>query len=297
MLQQTQVTTVLNRFYFQFLKRFPNINSLATADLQDVLQLWQGLGYYTRARNLHKAAQTIQQAGLNTLPAEPFELIKLSGIGKNTAHAIAAFAFHQPVAILEANVKRVIARIYALKKPTDKELWAKAEQLLNHKNPFDYNQAMMDLGSAICTPKSPNCGDCPANIICLGKDSPTSYPTKKQKTEVPTRKKNILLLKDTGGYYAIRPRETRLLHGLWEFPEVGQKETMYNFNNKTHTIDKNNYIGELSHAYSHFILAANIHEFTVENRHADWQWKTADEIAALPLSRTEKKILALIANQ
>jgi len=295
MLQQTQVKTVLERFYFPFLERFPSINALAEADLQDVLQLWQGLGYYSRAKNLHKAAQQVAAAGLNTLPAEPDALIKLPGIGQNTARAVAAFAFHQPVAILEANVKRVVARIFALETPSDKELWTKAESLLNSENPFDYNQAMMDVGSSICTPKNPSCDSCPANMICEGKHSPESYPQKKAKKAIPTRKKNILLLRDSQDRYAVRPRETRFLHGLWEFPEIEQNELNYIFNNKEYAFDNKNYIGNISHAYSHFILEANIHQFKISESHSEWQWKTAKEISTLPLSRTEKKILALIS--
>ena len=295
MLQQTQVKTVLERFYLPFLERFPTIQALAESDLQEVLQLWQGLGYYSRAKNLHLAAQTVVEARLNTLPSEPSELIKLPGIGQNTARAIAAFAFHQPVAILEANVKRVIARILALETPTDKELWAKAEELLDAKNPFDYNQAMMDVGSLICTPKAPQCLICPANSICQGKNNPQSYPQKKQKKPVPTRKRNILLFRNEKGEYAIRPRETRFLHGLWEFPEIEQDESVYCFNQNDHIIDKKDHIGKVSHAYSHFILDANIYLFNISNKNSDWQWKTAEEIATLPLSRTEKKILKLIA--
>ncbi|MDG1287261.1 MAG: A/G-specific adenine glycosylase [Rickettsiales bacterium] len=295
MLQQTQVKTVLERFYFPFLERFPSIHTLAEADLQDVLQLWQGLGYYSRAKNFHKAAQQIAAAGLNTLPAEPDALIKLPGIGQNTARAVAAFAFHQPVAILEANVKRVVARIFALETPSDKELWAKAESLLNAEHPFDYNQAMMDVGSTICTPKNPSCDRCPANVICEGKSSPRSYPQKKIKKAIPTRQKNILLLRDTQNRYAIRPRETRFLHGLWEFPEIEKSELKYQFNIKLHSIDTNNFIGKISHAYSHFILEANIHQFDTSETHNEWQWKTAEEISSLPLSRTETKILALIS--
>jgi len=297
MLQQTQVSTVLNRFYHPFLKEFSSLHSLAKANLQEVLQLWQGLGYYSRARNLHSAAQAMSAAGLNTLPSDPAELIKLSGIGKNTANAIAAFAFHQPVAILEANVKRVVARIFALETPTDKELWNHAEQLLNPSNPFDYNQAMMDLGSLICTPKAPQCDQCPAATICEGKASPKRYPQKKVKKKIPTRKRNIFLLKDSQNRYAIRVRETRFLHGLWEFPEAEQEESIYHFSKTDYKIDNNNFIGYISHIYSHFKLAANIYEFTAKSGSADWQWKTATEIARLPLSRTEKKILALLAKQ
>ena len=298
MLQQTQVKTVLKRFYFPFLKRFPDIHTLAEADLQDVLQLWQGLGYYSRAKNLHKAAQEIVEQGLNTLPSLPETLIKLPGIGKNTARAIAAFAFHQPVAISEANVKRVVARIFALETPTDKELWKKAEELLDSENPFDYNQSMMDVGSLICTPKAPKCAHCPAKEICKGMSYPQLYPQKKTKKASPIRKRNILLLKDGQNRYATRPRDTRFLHGLWQFPEFEEKESIHNFNNKEYSIDKNKYIGEISHAYSHFILHANIYLIDVEDATSDdcdWQWKTYPEIAKLPISRTENKILQLIS--
>lgn len=151
MLQQTQVQTVLERFYFPFLERFPNIAALAAAEEQEVLKCWQGLGYYTRARNLHKAARIVQ----STLPETVEALHQLPGIGRNTAHAIAAFAFRQPVAIMEANVKRILCRIFALEKPSEAELWQRATELLDTHNPFDYNQAMMDIGAGVCTPDAP----------------------------------------------------------------------------------------------------------------------------------------------
>jgi len=295
MLQQTQVKTVLERFYFPFLKAFPNIRALAKADLQEVLQLWQGLGYYSRARNLHRTAQEMAAQKLNTLPAEPAALMKLPGIGRNTAHAIASFGFHQSVPVLEANVKRVVARIFALPQPNEKELWQKAESLLLTENPFDYNQAMMDVGALRCTPKNPNCGECPASLICKGKEAPESYPQKAAKKTVPTRHKNIVLLEDGKGRYAIRPRETRFLHGLWEFPETEGNHTKFQFNNQPYSLDKKYLIGEISHAYSHFMLQAEIYALKAKSGSKDWHWKTAKEIAALPLSRTEKKILALIS--
>jgi A/G-specific adenine glycosylase len=289
MLQQTQVKTVLERFYPPFLERFPNLQTLAEANLQDVLQLWQGLGYYSRAKNLHKAAQIMVAEGRNTLPADPKALITLPGIGRNTAHAIAAFAFHEPVAILEANVKRVVARIFAIKQPDDKTLWEKAESLLNHENPFDYNQSMMDLGSIICTPKAPSCLICPANEICQGKDNPQSYPQKKQKAKSPTRKEIILLYKDKHNRYAMRPRETRFLHGLWEFPSIPADSAEFD----GEPISTQNKPGEVSHAYSHFKLEAEV--FLQDGRELKgWEWKTKKEITELPLSRTEKKILKLL---
>jgi A/G-specific adenine glycosylase len=173
MLQQTQVTTVLERFYFQFLKRFPTLASLAKADRDDVLKAWQGLGYYQRARNLHEAAKRCK----GVLPGEVEALMELPGIGKNTAHAVAAFAFGKKTAVMEANVKRAICRIFALTRPSEAELWEKAVLLLDKCHSFDYNQAMMDIGATICTKRAPKCAQCPASKICKGKDSPEAYPT------------------------------------------------------------------------------------------------------------------------
>jgi len=172
MLQQTQVSTVLERFYFPFLKRFPNLETLAAAPLDDVLKLWEGLGYYNRAKNLHKSAGLLskgQAQGIApTLPESIEKLLTLPGIGKNTAHAIAAFAFRQPVPIMEANVKRILCRLHKLESPTDKTLWEIAYQMVDRENPFDYNQAMMDIGATLCTVKAPECERCPLSDICQG---------------------------------------------------------------------------------------------------------------------------------
>ena len=157
MLQQTQVKTVLERFYFPFLKRFPTLESVAKAPLDDVLKAWEGLGYYTRAKNLHHTAMTCEKA----LPSSPEELGGLKGIGKSTAHAICAFAYKQALPILDANVKRVLCRFYGLECKDEKVLWQKAWELLDTKHPYEYNQAMMDIGSMVCTPKEPQCDRCP----------------------------------------------------------------------------------------------------------------------------------------
>lgn len=174
MLQQTQVKTVLERYYFPFIERFPTLKSLGEAELDEVLKLWEGLGYYTRARNLHKTAML-----LNELPSDITELIQLPGIGKNTAHAIAAFAFQQPVPIMEANVKRILCRLYRLENPTEKALWEYAYALVDRENPFDYNQAMMDIGATVCLPKNAECDQCPLESICQGKEDP--HATRRRK--------------------------------------------------------------------------------------------------------------------
>jgi len=189
MLQQTQVKTVLERYYIPFLKKFPTLKALSNAPLDDILKVWEGLGYYNRAKNLHSTAQLLTQGQTRgyapTLPSNIEELVKLPGIGKNTAHAVATFAYNKPVPIMEANVKRILCRLHTLKTPTNKELWNIAYDLVDKENPFDYNQAMMDIGATLCTPKNPSCQVCPLCDICQGQDEPTLYPTKKKRI-VPT---------------------------------------------------------------------------------------------------------------
>ena len=278
MLQQTQVATVLARFYPPFMQQFPTIQSLASAPREAVLKAWQGLGYYSRAVNLHKAAQACP----NGLPNEVESLKALPGIGKNTAHAITAFAFHTPVPVLEANVKRVIHRLFALETASDKALWQHAETLLDQKNPFDYNQAMMDLGAMLCTPRAPKCDECPAAGICQGKAEPLRYPTKKPKKKVPVRKRHILLRFDAAGRVFATPRTERFLGGMYRFIE---SETPPH--DATH-------LGNITHTYSHFKLEAAVYLQIVNTPSNSTNWHSLEALTALPHSKTEEKALKLL---
>lgn len=288
MLQQTQVKTVLERFYYPFLKKFPTLSSLAAASEKEVLTAWQGLGYYSRALNLHKAAKT---AG-KSLPHTVEELLALPGIGRNTAHAVAAFAYHRPVAVVEANVKRVISRIFALKIPSDQELWDKATQLLDKKNPFDYNQAMMDIGAMICTKTKPKCPECPANIICEGKAAPELYPAKKPKKAVPVRHKNIAVFRNERGHYYAIPRESRFLGGLYHFVESDALNTEVLFFNKKYRFQDYTKLGHIEQQYSHFTLNADIWLIPCDVSDKDWHSPTG--LKKLPVSIAERKIMALL---
>lgn len=273
MLQQTQVKTVLERYYFPFLKRFPTLKSLAEAPLDDVLKLWEGLGYYNRAKNLHKTAQSI-----TTLPNTIEALIALPGIGKNTAHAIATFAFKQPVPIMEANVKRILCRLHRLTTPSEKELWEIAYKMVDTKNPFDYNQAMMDIGATLCTPKNPQCTQCPLESICQGKEEPTLYPTKKKRI-VPT-KEHYIMISLYNEKLSLTQREGKFLHGLWGFPSTNVP------------LCASEYIGEVSHAYTHFKLKCNVylhHETEPTKEH----YFTTSQIHKLAISKVDEKILKL----
>ena len=273
MLQQTQVKTVLERYYFPFLEKFPTLQDLSKAPLDDVLKMWEGLGYYNRAKNLHKTATLVDE-----LPNDINELIKLPGIGKNTAHAVATFAYHQPVPIMEANVKRILCRLHKLKTPNDKDLWEIAYDVVDKENPFDYNQAMMDIGATICNPKNPKCEVCPLTDICKGKDEPTLYPTKKKRV-VPTREQNILLnvYNDT---LSLTQRKGKFLHGLWGFESIDV------------SVCAAEYIGEVTHAYTHFKFICKVYVY-YENSPDQMDYFSEEEIQKLAISKVDEKIVKL----
>jgi len=273
MLQQTQVGTVLERFYFPFLEQFPTLKKLGDASLDDVLKMWEGLGYYNRAKNLHKTAQSIE-----ALPQDLEALLALPGIGKNTAHAIMAFVFKEPVPVMEANVKRILCRLHKLKMPSNTVLWEAAYVLVDKKNPFDYNQAMMDIGSMVCTPKNPSCDICPLSNICQGKSTPTLYPTKKKRV-VPAREENIMITVYNDKLSMVQ-RSGKFLHGLWGFPSTEVP------------LCASEYIGEVTHAYTHFKLTCRVHfydELDKEQTH----YFSPHEIRKLAISKVDEKILNL----
>ena len=273
MLQQTQVKTVLEKYYIPFIERFPTLKSLGEAPLDDVLKMWEGLGYYNRAKNLHKTATLVDE-----LPSDIEELIKLPGIGQNTAHAVAAFAFNQPVPIMEANVKRILCRLHQLITPTDKKLWEIAYDLVDKVNSFDYNQAMMDIGATICLPRNPKCKICPLVDICKGKEAPTKYPTKKKRV-VPTREQNILI-RVYEDKLSLTQREGKFLHGLWGFESVEIPNCA------------SEYLGEVTHAYTHFKLICKVYVY-YEHSPEQRDYFTQSEIKKLAISKVDEKIVKL----
>jgi len=278
MLQQTQVKTVLERFYFPFLERFPTLQSVADAPLDAVLKMWEGLGYYTRAKNLHHTAITCN----GVLPHHPEELGGLKGIGKSTAHAICAFAYREALPILDANVKRVLCRYFALGVKDEKVLWEKAWKLLHVKHPYEHNQAMMDIGAMICTPKNPRCDECPMSFTCKGKNAPENYPKAVKKAKVPTKKRFALVVFQEGKLGLIQRKE-RLLHGLWGFVQIDEKPS----NAKS--------LGKVAHTYSHFKLELEMIQGDALHVNADGYF-TEEEIENLALSTVDKKIIQKIFN-
>lgn len=292
MLQQTQVATVLARFYHPFLKTFPTVQSLANAPREKVMKAWEGLGYYRRAGFLHEAAKRAH----NGLPDDVEGLKALPGIGRNTAHAIAAFAYKQPVAILEANVKRIVARIFAWEKPSDNELWAGAEALLNAHEPFHYNQAMMDLGSMVCTPKKPDCPACPANTVCKGQHAPEKYPAPKMKKATPTRQYHIIVLQDAAGRIHLEKRNDALLGGLYGFPQV-PITTDLRYPAREMQVQQWQELGDVVHIYSHFRLEGAVKLGVLAKKMAGNGWYFPAEITALPLSGVDHKVLGLMTKR
>jgi len=226
MLQQTQVNTVIP-YYQKFMRRFADVASLAAASEDDVLHHWSGLGYYSRARNLHSSAKRIVENFSGELPQTLEELQSLPGIGRSTAGAIRASAFELPASILDGNVKRVIARHFAVegwpgKTAVANQLWALAEQLTPPKNLRAYTQAIMDLGATLCTRSKPQCDACPLHNSCaaLANDAIALYPGKKPRKTLPVKTATFYLIENTAGEILLERRPSAgIWGGLWSLPE------------------------------------------------------------------------------
>lgn len=221
MLQQTRVETVAG-YYDRFLSRFPTVGDLARAETDEVLKLWEGLGYYSRARCLHAAAKAVALDRGGRFPETAAELKKLPGIGPYAANAVASIAFGQPVPALDGNQARILTRVLAwdapLKTPFDLE--APAMEFMDFQRPGDYNQALMDLGSAICMPKAPKCNQCPLKSLCAAarEGDPESFPRKKPPIIRQESEWTVAVVR-CGGRVAVRRRPSGgLLGGLYEFP-------------------------------------------------------------------------------
>ncbi|WP_370557175.1 A/G-specific adenine glycosylase [Edwardsiella tarda] len=233
MLQQTQVATVLP--YFQrFIQRFPDVQALAEAPLDEVLHLWTGLGYYARARNLHKAAQTIVAQYGGEFPREFNQVAALPGIGRSTAGAILSLSLGQHHPILDGNVKRVLARCYAVagwpgKKEVEKRLWQLSAQVTPADGVSQFNQAMMDLGALVCTRSRPKCELCPLSSGCLAYANGdwAAYPGKKPKQTLPERQAYLLLLQHEGQVWLQQRPASGLWGGLFCFPQFDNAAALH----------------------------------------------------------------------
>lgn len=266
MLQQTQVTTVIPYFQ-QFMARFPDVHELARSDRSEVLSYWSGLGYYARARNLHNAALEIVEHHDGVFPSDPETLQALPGIGRSTAAAIAAQAFDVPAAILDGNAKRVLARYHAVdgwpgRAPVLNQLWQHAEQHTPRERVCDYTQAIMDLGSMLCTRRRPGCADCPVNEDCAAhaRNDPEAYPASKPRKEKPQRSTWMLLVEDHAGRLLFEQRPpTGIWGGLLSLPEADaamQPEELPDYCHQQLgiTADSPRALEAFRHTFSHYHL-------------------------------------------
>ena len=226
MLQQTQVTTVIP-YYERFLKRFPTVQTLAAAPLDAVLALWSGLGYYSRARNLHQAAVLIVERHGGQMPDDPAVVQALPGIGRSTAAAICVFSYGGRHAILDGNVKRVLARYcgvrgYPGETRVQEILWRKAESLMPAKGIENYTQGLMDLGASVCARRNPQCAHCPLRADCVAhlRGITSALPTVKPRAALPQRKTVMLLMRNAGEILLERRDASGIWGGLWSLPEV-----------------------------------------------------------------------------
>lgn len=232
MLQQTQVTTVIP-YFERFMATFPTVQVLAEAPQDEVLSLWTGLGYYARARNLHKTAKLICTRFNGEFPEKVHELEQLPGVGRSTAGAIRSLGHGRYAPILDGNVKRVLARHFAVagwpgKASVLKKLWQLSEQLTPEEDSGAYNQAMMDIGAMICTRSKPLCEQCPVRNTCTAKaqDTMTQYPGKKPKTVKPVKSTHMLLFRYNGHFLLEKRPQTGIWGGLWGFPQSNEETQM-----------------------------------------------------------------------
>jgi A/G-specific adenine glycosylase len=245
MLQQTQVATVIP-YYERFLQRFPTVHALASASEDEVLRLWSGLGYYARGRNLHAAAKTI---AANGFPRSSREIEALPGLGRSTAAAIAAFAFGERAAILDGNVRRVLARYFGIEGwPVEDRLWELAQRLLPKKDIEIYTQGLMDLGATVCI-RAPKCEACPVKRGCVARREGRTdeIPAPRPRKPLPTRSVTWLVLRHGAQVLLEKRPGAGLWGGLWSFPEAGPRQLEYD-------ILATRELEPLDHGFTHFRL-------------------------------------------
>jgi A/G-specific adenine glycosylase len=313
MLQQTQVTTVIP-YYKKFLKSFPTLHHLAKANLSKVLKVWEGLGYYSRARNLHCASQIVLNRLHGRIPDTLKDLLSLPGIGRSTAGAILSFAFHKEAPILDGNAKRVLSRLFAVsgspgERKTEGLLWKISESLIpkGFSNPF--NQALMDLGSMLCTPKEPECDRCPLHHSCKGRASgkPERYPAKMLKRTIPHRESISVVIKKNGKVLLNQRPPTGLLGGLWEFPnwriEGKQRSKLrlrlrnYIKKEREINVEVKELIGVFHQTYSHFKLTLQVFICQHLDGKGKGKWVPIQNLNLLPMSRIHRRIAQTISDR
>ncbi|MBC8378960.1 MAG: A/G-specific adenine glycosylase [Planctomycetes bacterium] len=300
MLQQTQVVTVID-YFNRFIKRFPTVEKLARAKQDTVLKLWEGLGYYSRGRNLHKGAKLIVADYNGQLPNTIEELQKIPGIGRYTAGAIASIAFNKPAPILDGNVIRVLCRVFRIKSnpketATKNKLWKLADELVHTKHPGDFNEAMMELGALVCTPSNPKCPLCPLNKDCeaFKHSEQESLPFKQKQAPLPHYTIVVGIVYKDGKILIDKRKQNALLGGLWEFPG-GKKQKHETFKEavirevKEETgvaIEVGKRLCIVKHTYSHFKIT--LHAYLCEHKNGTAKPLGCDAVKWVSLNELTK---------
>ncbi len=309
MLQQTQVNTVLP-YYSRFLECFASLERLARARLQDVLKVWEGLGYYARARNLHRAAGIVLNHHQGIIPDSWEEFRKLPGVGDYIAAAVLSIAFEKPYPVVDGNVKRVLARLLLVEEPVNKSTSIKifkeaSGQLLSPQDPGTFNQAMMELGALICKPQHPLCSTCPIQRMCLAYESGRvgEYPKKQKKSPTPQFKIAVGVVFKNGRVLITRRKAEGLLGGLWEFPggkikndEKAEEACIREIKEETNlSIGVNSNLSRVRHAYTHFKIVMDVFCCSYIsgrvklNGPVDHRWIKLDELDAYPFPKANHK--------
>ena len=311
MLQQTQVATVAP-YFLRFVDKLKNIPALAAASQDDVLALWSGLGYYSRARNLHRAAQLCVELHSGELPCDFDALLALPGIGRSTAGAILAQAWNLRFPILDGNVKRVLARWHGIESwpgaaKAQSQLWKFAGVHTPIKRVADYTQAIMDLGASVCTRTKPRCADCPISDGCIAyRDGLTAVlPARKPAQALPTRQMVMLVLRDSAGRLLLERRApTGIWAGLWSLPEASDEQSAKHEVARVHSIATGDIafhaLPSFTHSFSHFRLdvtplALEIQPDTRIADAADNRWLCPADAAMLGLPAPVRKLIATLA--
>jgi A/G-specific adenine glycosylase len=312
MLQQTRVETAIP-YYERFLERFPHVGALATADLDDVLGSWAGLGYYGRARNLKAAAEQVVERFGGRLPEDPDALLTLPGVGRYTAGAVASIAFDRPAPVVDGNVARVLARVLAIAEPIEQaavraRLWEEAEALVRGTDPGALNQALMELGARICTPRAPRCPACPLGHRCEARErgAPEAFPVRLPKRRPQRIRAVAALVSRRHRILAVQRPARGLLGGLWELPG-GEVASRCDARTLARTLRARiglsitgaRRVGELEHLFSHRRLRLQVYRCEAApgrvrldgfDRH---RWVTPAAFSRLPIGSATRRALAL----
>jgi A/G-specific adenine glycosylase len=310
MLQQTQVAAVIG-YYSKFMQRFPTIAALADATQDEVLQHWSGLGYYSRARNLHNAAQTVMDEHGGVFPQDFVTIQTLSGIGRSTAAAIASFSFNQVQTILDGNVKRVLTRHFAVAgwpgtPKIEKELWSLAESLLPKTDMVAYTQGLMDLGATLCSRSKPQCAQCPLVSTCQAyqQQRVSQLPTPKPRKTIPEKHTTMLILLQGNSVMLEKRPPSGIWGGLWSFPELESSDDYSAIAQQKFgvTVEPQKALSQLSHAFTHFKLHITPQPLLVTKQHSKVSeagriWLSIEDAIGAAIPTPVRKILQLLTNQ